>query len=169
MAVAEVPFELSGALAYPLRKLVELVAESATFQDWVGVTSQEEALSRVHHPYVPADGRVLTLPRPLAVVNLTNDFRYERVNAQHLRPQGSFDLILQAEEKHPGDPDLDELEFLNQVGGVLADLCALQGQDDRLAIGSIRTLVPPDPPEPEDRSAGRAWWTAIYRVEMSRL
>lgn len=155
--------EPRGPISRAVRALVDLLAETEAFQEWVGAASPQEACAHIYFPHVPhADD---DLPaRPFAVVT-TKDFTLERDTTYGMRPaKPQLGLLLVADAAHPDRPDWSQTEFENFTGSILVELAELQGCDDRLAIQSI---APDGPSYMTDRKRETPVWFADYTVTWS--
>lgn len=135
--------EAIGPMSEPKEKLVRLVAESQTWQDWCGVVTPEAARARIFRNRAVFLNHALE--RPYAIASWTDDFEYREASGGSkvwLLPAGTLWLYLTDRYRHP-DSENNLLEFENRVGQVLADLAALAGVDDHLAVRNIKTDTPP--------------------------
>lgn len=169
MADVNENIEALGPISVPVRKLVELVAESATFQTRVKADSVEEAMKFIHHPHLRANG-FEEIKGPLAVVS-SQPCTWERVDANQLRPTGVLVLTLSNDDKYPEKSDWSQIDFENFCGQVIQDICELQGKNTRLTIDSIVQSIPaslshPTAAGPDQRSA---YWISTFEIHRSQL
>jgi hypothetical protein len=159
----------AGPISIPVRKLVELVSQSTTFQTRCGVSSAAAAYEFIHHPELRANG-LWEISGPLAVVGTVN-FGISRVDNKLLRPSGcSLALLLTDDDKYPDRPDWSQIYFENFIGQVAAEIAALQGTGTNLPIDSINLMeskkTGPENQTPDQRNV---YWLAFFEVNWSRL
>jgi hypothetical protein len=157
-----------GPISIPQRKLVELVAESTTFRDRVGAVDSDTAMPFIHTPYAAIVPSLDSIKKPCAVV-CSSAWGLKRVNNTFLRPDGCvLTLTFAAEDRYPDNIAWSQTDFENFCGGVIADLAALQGVDDRLAIDSIRRSLESSTSD-EPLVKGGWYWISVFEVFPSRL
>jgi len=161
--------DASGPLSTPVRRLAELIAESPAFQQWTETNSQGEALARVHHPHLRNNTNLMDVKKPVAVVS-TQSFGLARVTNRQLRPDGGvLRVILSDVDRYPTRSDWSQTYFENQVGQVLSEIAALQGDDERLAIDKITLVSPPMLSRPQVAGQKQPYWVALVDVAWSRI
>jgi len=145
-----------GGLAPPLAALVELLANSSTFQTLVGVANATAAKQSIHRQGLPkpADGRRHTREeledyRPYAVVYTDPEDGYQAVadgvNSDGFAFWETGDLVLRI-ERDATDEDGDEPtsedneNWHTTVGQIIDDLKGLAGQGGYLAATAIRLI-----------------------------
>ena len=169
---ARVNVQPTSQLAREQHELRRLVAQSATFQarvdqagnpalaakriylggNWLdGVDVDGHALAR---PYAI----VMRPPGPLWALAAGGDKNY-------LRRRGNLWLYLADNSRFPNDPDDDQTDFCNFVGGVDEDMAALAGYDTWLPIASIELVGTPQHSPIELGDPGSKWWQAWYGLE----
>ena len=169
MADAVEQIEALGPVSIPVRKLVELIAASPSFQARVKVTTATDAFGFIHHPEL----RVSSLDEitgPLAVVG-TERFGLASVEPRFLRPSDcSLMMILSDDDRYPERADLSQIDFENFVGLVMADIALAQGEDTNLTIESMELIETcKSGPEVQGVDKRKAYWIAPIVVKWSRL
>jgi hypothetical protein len=169
MSEATPSIAAAGPISIPVRKLVELLAESTFFQARVGASSKTDAYPYIHHPELHAKG-LYEIKGPLAVVG-TAGFSLSRVDNRLLRPSNcSLALVLSDDDRYPDSPERSQTDFENFVGQTLAEIAGLQGVDTRLPIDSIHLAdsrkIGVTAATPGQRNV---YWMAMIEVHWSRL
>lgn len=157
-----------GPLSLSVRKLVELVAESAAFQARCGVATQAAAYARIWHPDIEMQA-MAHFTGPAAVV-MTAAFGLARIDPYHLRPDGcQLGLLLTDDDQFPRDPLASQTDFENWIGQVVQQIAAIQGTGERLTIDRITMSVPPQHTHPADAGTRKPYWMAVFDVHWSKL
>jgi hypothetical protein len=162
--------EAKGPISIPVRKLVELVAESMYFQQRVKANSADEAMQFIHHPHLRASG-LEEIKGPLVVIS-TKAFGLSRVDNKQLRPEGCMlDLTISDDVKYPDRSDWSQTDFENFVGQMLSEIASLQSEGTRLAIDSITQTIPASINRlpaggPSQRNA---YWITSFDIHWSKL
>lgn len=160
----------TGSIGLAMLKLVDHVADSATFQSVCGVTTAEAAMPFIHWPWVDFRSTI----RPFAGIcqsKENNDIRTFGGAMTVMLPEGAFNLMLAIDD----DPNLDERDnFIradNFFSGVIDDLKQLSGISDNLNITAIEMMqehAVSDPTtfvEPAAKlEANPKFWLAGYRI-----
>lgn len=171
----EVGFRVTGGavtatsvLALSKAKLREALSVSPTFQAARGVATAADALQAIHMAARYAkDEREFASLRPFAVVGTEAELDYVQDSGgtkNYLAASGAVYLYLTANDEAPDDPAEGSLIFDNFCGGVMDDLEAIAGLDDRLAIRQA-SLEGYGHSDPDNRRSQPPFWYALIRVE----
>jgi hypothetical protein len=139
--------ESTGVVGFPVRALVEMLAETASFQQRCGANSPAEAMKSIYRPH-GVFTREVQPTGPMAVV-WPKGLSMDQASGPGLRlKQANLCILLHdIDEKYAAQPEWSEADFTNWAGAVLSDLADLSGVDDRLVIQEIEmlegTLLPP--------------------------
>ncbi len=135
----------TGVLSKPIDLLEDLIAESATFQTWVGAASAAAAKTSIHLLQLPdpadSDGYSLVESqgkRPFCLLGFPVGApnRFNRIADGATLTFAERGTLLMAFENNIEpieDPDtLDDrlFTFLNNIGGIFADILAKAGTSD---------------------------------------
>jgi len=123
--------------------LRDLIAECESFQSAVGADDAEEAKAFLHiTAYAPDEA---AFKRPFGLICRTENDKEETVAVGDSNIGG--DLEVRFEQDIPADykdkPDNAELNFLNWVEAVLAEMWVLSRQPGHFAINNIDTIEGP--------------------------
>lgn len=171
MSESTLPTDLTpvGMLAWPVKGLADLVAETDEFQSRTGAANQTDAYRFIHYPGLAETADINTIERPAAIVNLGDKLDLSRVDAEHLRPE--IDLVLTITDwcRHEQREDYCFIDFLNFVGVLLPEIAELQGVDDRLAIKAMSWKETPGRTDPKQAAIKRHYWLCQVNVQVSKL
>lgn len=154
------PVAPSGPISLMLDNLRNLVAASATFQAWTQTANATLAKAFTYPIDLPAqEGQTdftaaqLAEMRPLAIVDLfrlpgrsgLEAYSSDRTAEGAFTDSGKLLLSFEADvpEEYSNSPADAEMDFLNKVGGILADMEALGGQDGYLSVHNFEILIGP--------------------------
>ena len=151
--------QADGPSGGAMQRLAGMVAQSITFRMRAGVATVEQALQRVHYPYLHAPDQKSM--RPFAMIE-SRDYGWSFIAGgdQHfLWPDGALVLTLADNDKYPNSERDGFIHFMNFVDGVLTDLAALAGVDDNLALTGIEQVQPALRTKPSDEAQGDVYWS----------
>ena len=139
----------TGEMGKAMVNLKNLLAESATFQEAIGATGTPAekiaaAKLRIHlTAYDRPAGADFT--RPFALICKTGNDTNEKVATNTSLVGGDMELRFDKNisEAYKDDPGNAELEFLNFIDFVIADMQNLGNQPGYLAIGAIDIIEGP--------------------------
>lgn len=128
----------SGPLSLPLTNLQTILANCATFQEWVGADNAEAAKARIYLVAVDEGSYI----RPYALVAQGDEWKRELSagGAGHVfQPSGNLFLMFEANvsEAYQSDHRDAELEFTNKIGTIIKEMEALAGQSGYLTVNYI--------------------------------
>jgi len=133
----------TGPLGLPLYNLQTILANSASFQTWIGATGTAPekvvaARARIYMGAVPG----ASLTRPCAVINLGDDWVAEATSGgarNHFNTTGSSFLAFEGEVSEAYEDDCGEalLEFVNAAGAAISDIETLAGSGAYLVVNRI--------------------------------
>ncbi len=143
----------SGPLSLPMEHLKTLLSNSATFQSWVGAADAAEALASIYMVRVDEE----TFTRPLAVIDIGEKY-YSNIRsgggANFFQKRGELLLMFEADVVEGSTSEEAVLNFLDNVGGCLADMEELSGTPEFLSLHEIefdeaptRSIDDEEPPE----------------------
>jgi hypothetical protein len=162
------------ALAYQPAVLRSMVAQSASFQIRRGANNPADAARGISAGALRGEDEIAAVGYPLAVIE-TARFGYEEVASYMMRPlDGALFLVLEDRDGFPTDREASAADFRNFVGGVAADLAAMQGQDDGngnplLAFKTISLAAPLEFSSLRDNNPAKNYWTAVLMLELLRI
>jgi hypothetical protein len=166
-----------GPWLVPLRKLAEVLSESATFRVACGLAADDDeaaeklidgvgAARRIWYPTVELER--VTTALPLAVIEPGGGWTWTQVagGASNLLwpTRGNLILILADVDRAEGDLMAGMSLFGNFVGQTIAEIAELAAVDDRLATTAISEEIPPFIADQADVGAEGSWWRTLYRV-----
>jgi hypothetical protein len=167
----------TGPLAAPLAALRQMIAASAAFQAWVGVTGQPDALARslerVHLLTNPSDA-----DRPFAIIDFV-DLARERdrvINGRTFQLRSGSGLVVwfRADAGAGLDEPDASVDYCNRLGAVWEDLERAAGvttdptNPTALAINLIELAISPTRVEVEKRRRSGDYFEAALTVSMTR-
>ncbi len=124
--------EPTGYLSLPMENLRQVVAHCPSWQSWCRAARDAAAAGQSIYlcaPPAPDDNKAfgkdeLRLLRPMAVVLWRPGFRSERKALALYRNTGSLGLQIEADvpEQVADDERDSEIDFLNKLGAVIADM-----------------------------------------------
>lgn len=130
-----------GLLSVPLDRARQTLAMSAAFQNWVGVSTLQDALPFIHIFQTDQQTRP-----PFCILDLGHEFERQRTsltNGRPFEPRGQV-IAYFRDAVHSGDATPDHVyRFTNTLGAIWADLETLAGQSDTIGIENIKLLSPP--------------------------
>lgn len=130
----------TGSYSLPLENLRILVANSSTFQTWVGAIDATAALARIYKIAKAEAGLV----RPFCMVDHESTSKTKIAEPNTFEPSGALRLFF---EDVPDDSDASNeaiIEaFTNEVGGIIDDMEALAGTDGFLMATGFNESSPP--------------------------
>ena len=151
----------TGVMSLPKHGLRDMLAASATFQEFVGAVDSAEAsvFIKVGYASFPADAD----PGPIAVVDNEDgspDWSLLADGASNvLWPRGRLKLYLRAPDGAPGDMEESMTLFENLIGGLQEDIATIAGSGSYLNLHGITPNVAPQRTQPtEDNQRDRPWW-----------
>lgn len=131
----------SGILSLPLYYLRQSLAASTNFQTWVGVETAAAALAYIHYFGTASE------TRPFATIGYSDEWSREIISrgARHYFQSTGNPLALTFDADINSEHDLNDalFTFTNTVGAVMADMEALAGTGNYLAITNYRMIRPP--------------------------
>lgn len=129
----------TGILSLPLGHLRTLIANSSNFQTWVGAANATEAESSIYLVNINED----EIARPFALIDWGENFNSTMLAngpGGFFQDRGELRLLFEddvAAENQDSYED-SKLKFLNDIGGVLADMRDLSASDEYLSIHEIQ-------------------------------
>lgn len=163
----------TGLLAEPIAILRDMIAASAAFQSWCGVTGEADptaaALERVHLLVAPADAQ-----RPFALVDF-GEFTRERMavtNRVRFQTRSSSNLVLWLQAD--ADQTLEEpdatVDFSNHVGALWSDIETAAGVHSpaTLAVNEMELIVAPARVEIEKRDTAGDYFECALACYFTR-
>lgn len=163
MAVA-----FTGREGLLLEQARDLLAQSATFQAWVGAEAAAEAEASIAlHQYE----FTATDPRPFAWIWHGEAWVWEGLPLDFAEGGEAADLNLVVEAlavNHEGDDPMDPFaRFLNQVDAIRDEMAALACQDGNLVIRAFRRVAPAERHRQNVDQAGTAFQDFfLYRMKL---
>ena len=121
-------------LSKPLGLLRDMIANSATFQSWVGAIDATTAKPFIHFIRPPN-----TFTRPLALIDFGKEYNRQRTANDKFEPSGDIDLTFE-EDITPANTDNWQdaaFTFTNQIGKIIEEIEAVQGVNPFLSIRAI--------------------------------
>lgn len=140
--MAVVPTGIEGL---PLKFLRELLAESATFQSWVGVGDASAALARIHYVGFSDPGSK-TRPYAIVDVGVEDGFSLTKNAGGSSNSFGvggilSMELI---ESVDTGQDIADQVvTFINTTGAIIREMSLLAGSDGFLDFMEVMRVLGP--------------------------
>jgi hypothetical protein len=152
----------SGMVSVPVSALRDMLSQSATFQTWTGTASSAAALAYIHMIGLAEADRV----RPFALITLGDNWRRTYGGSNRFIPSGELFLVLESDIDEDNVEDFadSELEFSNNVGGVIGDLEALT-ESGALVIQTIRMQVPPERTWRDEKQSEGDYYQCVIAVD----
>ena len=157
----------TGPISLPQSQCCDLLANSVTFQQRIGVASAADAYQKIFRTWkrLPT-GAEFDQARPYAVVLSLPELEYQLDSGGQrnwLLPTGAVWIFLTDNDRFPGDVDDSGIDFGNFVGGVMQDIANQAAVDGNLAV--IGVSLEAFEPFNDDLSAGQQpFWRAILSV-----
>jgi hypothetical protein len=137
-----------------LNALIEIIANSTTFQTWVGAADAEEAKTHIYYK----ESDVGEEERPLAMVGFGEDYSTTRQATNSFLDKGELYLGFEANVADGATEMEAFFSFTDLAGSVINDMRNLQGIDGFLSIksayydedGSPRRSQHLEEPPPDD-------------------
>lgn len=146
----------SDSISTILETLKNSLGDASTFRTWVGASgsdAQEQARKRVYKQALPPpeSGPTHTLIelqtyRPFVIISFFRFAREQVATSSNFEWENNGELLLHFEQDVP--PEIADnhaeigVQFMNNLGGILDDLCDLAGQGGYLAFTEIDMYEP---------------------------
>ena len=174
----------TGDIALTMENLRTLLAQSTTFQAWVGATGLEAeriaaAKARAHlggysigrESEYPTDAQkkaAWQAARPFAIINPTEDLRHTSRASGKYDFAGSLYLYFEADVADEDDTDFEGplVEIGNTLDAIRREMLTLAGTNGYLRIRDLALIVPPERAERKLRTVQGDHQAAAYRVEI---
>lgn len=159
------PENPSGPFSLPLTNLQTLLANSATFQDWVDAADADEAKARIYLIAV-SEG---SYTRPYALISTGDSWERKLTagGASHcFEPSGSLFLLFEANvsEANKNSHRDAELEFANKIGAIISEMETLAGQSGYLAVYSISLKAGPSRSGEDEKDAQGDYYQIMFEI-----
>lgn len=155
----------AGFLSAPVADLRAMVAQSQTFRAWVGAADQSSALARVHTIAAP---RVEDLPMALVEIGehirqrtmVAGGYSFETGAGSHLI------LTFRSDAEGSDEPDAG-FTFLNAIGGIIADVEKLSGDQSspHITIPAISMAAIPQRIRSPNRQSVGDFYEASFIIQ----
>lgn len=161
-------------LSWPVRGLVEMIADCPAFQERVGAYDGMEALKqRVFHPRLKAKDQFASIIRPAAVVWRLNGFGLIRQSqdTMYVKRGQSLGVTITDWDRYPDREDWSQIDFDNFVGQLIEQMAERQGksrgEEVFPPIQEISERMPTQLTDPREASPDKRYWIAMLRVELA--
>lgn len=161
-------------LSWPVRGLVELIADCPAFQERVGAYDSYEALlARCFHPRLKAKDSFSELTRPACVVYRLSGFGLSRESqdTMYIRQGQTLGVNLTDWDRYPDREDWSQIDFDNFVGQLILEMGERQGQSRGEMvfppIADISERLPTQLTDPREAPADKRFWVAFLRIELA--
>jgi hypothetical protein len=160
------PLTATGPISLAAENLRTLISICPAWQTWVGATEGDAAAKAAiakasihildvqtpdagHREALEKDELEAARPWIIIDLSLAQDmsgrpgFSYKK-HANHLLiPEGDLLMVIEADvpEAYVADEASAKLDFLNKLGGVMADMASLAGDDGRINLTEIATIT----------------------------
>lgn len=161
------PVAPTGVEALPMLHLARLLAESGTFQSWVGAANSSQALLRIHYVGFDDPG---DRPLPYAVIYPAEEegWHEEKVAGgagDVFQDGGRLVMWLLGNTNSELSNDDNYMTFLNMTGAIRAEMKALSGSDDWMSHIRIAREVGPSFSAKNDRPDLAEEIESIYVID----
>lgn len=141
----------SGSLSEPVNNLRTMLSNCATWQDWTGSETAEEAIASIF-PFAVAAADLTSYPA--AIVFLGDNFRLSSLAATGVYlPNGTLGILFIGEvpTEYASSHSDAMYDFCNKAGAIAQELHALNGQP--LTIREISAVYGPERADATERNS----------------
>ncbi|HEY4760945.1 MAG TPA: hypothetical protein VIH42_10235 [Thermoguttaceae bacterium] len=156
-----------GPITDSVEQLRRLLAQSAAFQERIGVEDAETANTKIFMYEYEDDPVTLKEMRPFAAIWPAGEFdlsQHAGGSKNWLMGRGDLILLITDIDRAEGDRVASAENFISWLDEVLMDIAELNGQDDYLPIRKVSFHQPPARNTTKDEPSAGAYWHVSFLV-----